>query len=174
MPSKDFVKTAADHSDKSLNIINYLKQYQVISADDQTAIDNVKAIKKRPSQSIWYYFGIIIFVMMLIAFVLGDPMTYHNIKATFAPNSLQAKLAEQKWIVYTASWCGFCKRQKEIIGSDYIYLTECDKDSNVKAPSDAKFILPCDSVHAYPTWFNTNTGQKLEGYQSEEQLNALC
>jgi hypothetical protein len=118
-----------------------------------------------PQRSISLSWIIGIIVIIFLIHVSSSTSDYFQV----APYSqLSRDLADRGWYVFTASYCGFCTKQKQIIGNNYPNIVECD--TKIGSPPSG---LSCSSVHAYPTWYNAKTGQKVEGYLNERDLRAL-
>jgi hypothetical protein len=146
-------------------ILNYLnlKAVQFADQDGQRQL-YMPQQQHRPRMSLfaWIILGIIIFL------IINPAPSKAAYDAFVGSRSLTDKLATNGWYVFTASYCGYCHRQKEIIGNDYPNLYECDtKTGNLPAN------YSCVKVRAYPTWYNVVTGTKVEGYLDEGQLKQL-
>ena len=183
-----------DNSQSDLNIVNYIKKYQVISANKSNDIKKLLPIngysinmEETPLVIMWYVALFLIFYFLLVwlldAYGKENRLirtSKHKIKSLFSPNSLQSRLANIGWCCITTTWCGWSNRQKEVIGDDYIYITDCDtvdSSSNpisIHQPSDASFNITCDQIKSYPTWFNCYSGQIIPGFMSEDKLETIC
>ena len=71
-------------------------------------------------------------------------------------------LTQAGWVLYAAEWCGYCKKQIELLNS--LYPSFVSTDGNVVYGQPAQ---------VYPTWKNKLTGQELLGYQDENGLTKM-
>jgi thiol-disulfide isomerase/thioredoxin len=78
-------------------------------------------------------------------------------------NGFAQCLAKKKVVMYGASWCPHCQRQKALFGSAFKYV------SYVECPDNPKVCLD-KGIKGYPTWIFPN-GHRFEGEQSLEKLS---
>ena len=67
-------------------------------------------------------------------------------------------------VLYGTEWCGYCKKQKEVFGTnvDLLNYIDCDKDSASCINAEIK---------AYPTWIINS--ESYTGVKYEEELRRL-
>ncbi len=107
--------------------------------------------------------AICVFGVFLVIGLLSQSEQFKN---TFLGSSLSNDLVSKGWFLVSRSTCPFCVKQKNVVGNDYPNLIECDTGiGNQELLSQL-----CGSVNAYPTWINVSTGQKVEGFLTEEGI----
>lgn len=97
-------------------------------------------------------------VALLVLVALAARMT--------ALHRLRHRLVAAGWVLYTTPGCGACRMQLDLLGGKYPQRVECTAAST--GASGAQAI--CAGLPAFPTWYNTNTGAKLEGAQDPATL----
>ncbi len=112
---------------------------------------------------------IIIFVVIITVGILGVATWLFSkppeVKQT-GPSKLDGFaqcLAKQKVVMYGASWCPHCQRQKALFGSAFKYVPY------VECPDNPKVCLD-KGIKGYPTWIFPN-GHRFEGEQALEKLS---
>jgi len=87
------------------------------------------------------------------------------------------RLSRGGWIVYYLRGCGYCTKQKELLGGrsppGYSFV-ECDMKGNQvggQAPP-----IPCGHpiIKGYPFWFNVRTKETRAGLQSLSVLKSMA
>ena len=77
-------------------------------------------------------------------------------------------LTDKGVVMYGASWCTHCKKQKEAFGSSFQYVKyiECSVQTGQQGQAEE-----CDAagITSYPSWV-FNGGKKLEGELSFNEL----
>lgn len=107
----------------------------------------------------WMYITIVILITLL-AFVWifivedVDEIVDRDTTLCIANNS----------VFYGTEWCGYCKKQKEIFGTnvDLVNYIDCDLDRDACIAADIK---------VFPTWIID--GEKYTGVQDEAKLKEL-
>jgi len=80
-------------------------------------------------------------------------------------NSLAQCLENKGAVLYGASWCGYCTKQKEVFGDAIRLIHYVDCDQEREKCSDQQ-------IQALPTWIMGN-GKRIEGYRSLEKLTEV-
>jgi len=103
-----------------------------------------------------------IIIVVLLASAIFD--IYPGI-SIIEEDSLGSCLTEKNAMMYGASWCGFCNRQKSEFGSDFENVLYIECTENVEACQSA-------NVTGYPTWFINGT--RMPGYKPLSVLASLA
>ena len=75
-----------------------------------------------------------------------------------APSPLAQRLKAAGWRVYGAQWCGWTRKQLEVLGVNDIYV-DCEKEA-------------CEGVDGYPTW--KRGAEVVSGFKPAEALERMC
>lgn len=80
---------------------------------------------------------------------------------------LAKDLSKKGMVMYGASWCGHCKKQKEAFGDavKYIDYVECDAATSGSNPDECT----AKKVEGYPTWIYQD-----KQYSGEQSLDKLA
>ncbi|MDI6603432.1 MAG: thioredoxin domain-containing protein [Patescibacteria group bacterium] len=79
-------------------------------------------------------------------------------------------LSEKEVKFYGSSWCGWCKKQKEVFGqaAQYLPYIECIDEKTKQMTSQCKEA----EIQGFPTW--EFFGEKIQGFKTPEELSQLA
>jgi glutaredoxin len=83
-------------------------------------------------------------------------------------NPLGTKL-QNNWTLFTTTTCPYCANQKQILHSNQINVTLIDCDISERNLNLCKEY----NITMVPTWLNMNTGERIVGVQTIEDLKKL-
>jgi hypothetical protein len=76
------------------------------------------------------------------------------------------QLVNSGWVLLSNTQCHFCTLQKHILGGKYPITFECDGG----LPDFVKGRIKA----AFPTWYNTQTGETKVGVQEKRELQKMA
>jgi hypothetical protein len=90
--------------------------------------------------------------------------------------SLVKRLANCGWVVYYLQGCGYCTKQKSILGGNYKKYIECDRNGDQLSGYTTKPPIACDSrqIDGFPFWYNTKTRETQRGLQNIDALKDMA
>lgn len=111
-------------------------------------------------------------VLLAIAIVLILVILYHMVQ----PGRLAKSLAHRGWIVYYRPGCGYCTKQKQVLGGKFKNFIECDTKGNLVGGYTSHPELPCNSpiIKGFPFWYNTRTKKFRTGLQDTSSLEKMA
>ena len=111
-------------------------------------------------------------VALAVAVVLIIVILYY----VFLPRSLSKNLARRGWTVYYRKGCGYCTKQKQVLGGDFHKYIECDTNGNQLGGYTTSPPLPCNSpqITGFPFWYNTKNQKTHVGYQDIRALENMA
>lgn len=114
------------------------------------------------------------FVLFVLLSSLGasctrDPTGVSPTATVDARESLAQCLTDRGARLYSASWCGYCRRQAELFGPAFVRVRhiECSPPGTEGQTEECRAAR----IGAYPTWVFAN-GSRNEGLMSLEELAA--
>lgn len=111
-------------------------------------------------------------VALAVAVVLIIVILYYM----FSPRTLAKGLARCGWIVYYRQGCGYCTKQKHVLGGKFHKYIECDTSGNQIGGYTTSPPLPCNSptITGFPFWYNTRTKETRVGLQDAGSLEKMA
>jgi hypothetical protein len=93
----------------------------------------------------------------------------------FSAECLEEGLRRRGWVVYYATGCPHCERQKGLLRDFHSYI-ECGPVGGVAGRDAPLASPPCGSaaITAYPFWLNSLTGETKVGFQGVESLKRMA
>jgi hypothetical protein len=89
----------------------------------------------------------------------------------FAPKALAHTLTGKGWVAYFMTGCGYCDKQRELLGSTFTSFVVC---TNGAPTSGIAPPTPCGQFTSFPTWYNTKTKETRVGYQNAAALASMA
>lgn len=169
MSQSETVKDEASDN-KILNYMNVnMKAVQFAENENQFSKFGVKDIPSQCNPFDWTLVIYVIVGILILTLLFGGDRKVKDYFTGVSP--LARQLSDAGWVLVSRSTCPFCVKQKAVVGDNYPGLVECDTGVTCLSSQETEQI--CSQVNAYPTWINTKTGQKQEGYMQEDQLMTL-
>ena len=83
--------------------------------------------------------------------------------------NLADEINGHNWVLFTMSNCPACVEQKNILGnhSDNIIIVTCDDSQH------SYDLCRSNNIQRVPTWVNIKTNQRVEGYQTLENIEVM-
>lgn len=106
---------------------------------------------------------VVILIMSVGLYVTSD-QPQHN-----STINLADEINGHNWVLFTMSNCPACVEQKKILGnhSDNIIIVTCDTSQH------SYDICQSYNIQRVPTWVNIKTSQRVEGYQTLENIEVM-
>lgn len=94
----------------------------------------------------------------------------------FSHGGLAKGLTRNGWVVYYRHGCGYCTRQKIVLGGKFHKFIECDSSGKQIGGYTTHPPLPCNSptITGYPFWYNTHTKATRVGLQETAALEKMA
>lgn len=103
-------------------------------------------------------------------FMTVNPLIYYIVLvlillylAEYYAASSVRNLTSSGWVLFYSPGCSFCDKQLKSMGgqSKWLKKVNCKKSTN---------LCEDNNINAYPTWLNTKTGKRYEGYIEKDDL----
>ena len=109
---------------------------------------------------------VVILIMSVGLYVMSD-QPQHN--STIDTINLADEINGHNWVLFTMSNCPACVEQKNILGnhSDNIIIVTCDDSQH------SYDLCKSNNIQRVPTWVNIKTNQRVEGYQTLENIEVM-
>ncbi len=111
---------------------------------------------------------ILLAVSLAIAVVLIIMILYYM----FAPRTLARSLTRCGWTVYLMKGCGYCRKQMSLLNGFDRYIL-CSGGVVIDGYTDTP-PLACNSIKAFPYWYNVRTGEARTGFQDSAALARMA
>lgn len=118
---------------------------------------------------------LVIMVMCRLAYSSEDESSDDS-KGSSLKGSQAKRLASCGWIVYYLQGCGYCTKQKEVLGGDYKNYIECNRQGDQLSGYTTTPPIACNSpqINGYPFWYNTKTKDTRGGLQGVDALKKMA
>lgn len=117
---------------------------------------------------------LVIMVMCRLAYSSDDESSDDSKRSL--KGSHAKRLAGCGWIVYYLQGCGYCTKQKEVLGGKYKNYIECNRQGDQLSGYTTTPPIACNSpqISGYPFWYNTKTKDTRGGLQGVDALKKMA
>lgn len=84
--------------------------------------------------------------------------------------TLGERLDDAGWMLYTMNGCGWCEKQKEVLGYDKFDI----KIENCATRDECTENALAINTTGFPSWHNVFSNETLPGFRTLEQLEEMC
>ena len=115
-------------------------------------------------------------VVLLVIMVMCRMAGMAGMAGGSSKGSLVKHLANCGWVVYYLQGCGYCTKQKNILGGGYKKYIECDRNGDQLSGYTTKPPIACNSrqIDGFPFWYNTKTRETRRGLQDIDTLKDMA
>jgi hypothetical protein len=133
-------------------------------ATQDASLDAAQSSQSGQSKGAWASSPVLRMTVYAVAVVVVVALIYY-----FAvPRSLTTRLEKAGWFLFLSPTCPHCKRQLEVLGGHYSQSAQCSGGKTSGSPP-----IPCSKIGAFPTWYNTKSGETVKGMRSVSQLEEM-
>ena len=115
-------------------------------------------------------------VMLMVTLAVAIVLIIFIMFTMFSPKALRHSLARCGWVMYSRVGCGYCTKQKELLGGHYGKTIECDTCGNQVGGYTSTPPIPCKSpmIKGFPFWYNVRTQQTRTGLQDIASMEKMA